>query len=265
MGSGHFLVAAIDRIERALTGYLSRRRLPAVAGELAALRAATVEALEPLADQVEIEDTQLLRRLIARRCVYGVDLNPTAVQLARLSIWIHTFVPGLPLSLLDHNLVRGNSLVGIGRIEEAKEKIEEGSLPLYPLDAEHLLGAAAEHLRRLARIADATPADLARARKAQQAALAAVAPAAAPPSATSGAGSALLDHEPFEVKKWESMKKNILTCEHSLTEAREVLALEFSLTQTDRDEQLPSGRQSKFANRVAWAKVYLLWSTSIPR
>jgi len=179
MGSGHFLVAAVDRIERALTGYLSRRRLPAVAEELATIRAAALEALGPLADQVEIEDTQLLRRLIARRCIYGVDLNPTAVQLARLSIWIHTFVPGLPLSLLDHGLVRGNSLVGIGRLDEVKEKIEEGSLPLFPIDAAHLLGAAAEPLRRLARLADATPSDLARARRAQEAALAAVAPAAA--------------------------------------------------------------------------------------
>jgi hypothetical protein len=179
MGSGHFLVAAIDRIERAFTGYLSRRRLPAVAAELAALRAAATEALGPLADQVEIEDTQLLRRLIARRCVYGVDLNPTAVQLARLSIWIHTFVPGLPLSLLDHTLVGGNSLVGIGRLDEVKDKLEEGSLPLFPLDAAQLLGEAAEPLRRLARLADATPSDLARARKAREAALAAVAPAAA--------------------------------------------------------------------------------------
>lgn len=179
MGSGHFLVAAIDRIERALTGYLSRRRLPAVAGELSSLRAAALDALGPLADQVEIEDTQLLRRLIARRSIYGADLNPTAVQLARLSVWIHTFVPGLPLSLLDHSLVRGNSLVGIGRLEEVKEKIAEGSLPLFPIDAAHLLGEAAEPLRRLARLADATPSDLARARKAQDAALAAVAPAAA--------------------------------------------------------------------------------------
>ncbi len=179
MGSGHFLVAAIDRIERALTGCLSRRRLPAVATELASLRAAALDALGPLADSVEIEDTQLLRRLIARRSIYGVDLNPTAVQLARLSVWIHTFVPGLPLSLLDHSLVRGNSLVGIGRLEEVKEKIEEGSLPLFPIDAEHLLGEAAEPLKRLGRLADATPTDLARARKAQDAALAAVAPAAA--------------------------------------------------------------------------------------
>ena len=94
MGSGHFLVAAIDHVERKLTGYLARRRLPAVAAELAILRQAALTALGPLADQVEIEDSQLLRRLIARRCIYGVDINATAVQLARLSIWIHTFVPG---------------------------------------------------------------------------------------------------------------------------------------------------------------------------
>jgi len=179
MGSGHFLVAAVDRIERALTGYLSRRRLPAVASELASLRAAALNALGPLADQAEIEDTQLLRRFIARRCIYGVDLNPTAVQLARLSIWIHTFVPGLPLSLLDHSLRRGNSLVGIGRLEEVKEKIEEGSGALFSIDAVRLLGEAAEPLKRLARLADATPSELARARKAQEAAIAAIAPASA--------------------------------------------------------------------------------------
>jgi hypothetical protein len=208
MGSGHFLVAAVDRIERALTGYLSRRRLPAVAAELSTLRAAANEALGPLADQVEIEDTQLLRRLIARRCIYGVDLNPTAVQLARLSIWIHTFVPGLPLSLLDHSLVRGNSLVGIGRLEEVKEKLEEGSLPLFPIDAASLLGAAAEPLKRLARLADATPSDLARARRAQEAALAAVAPAAALCDLVT---AARLSGEPVTVDlaKWDEVRDRL--------------------------------------------------------
>ena len=91
MGSGHFLVAAVDHIERALSDYLSRRKLPGVAHELAALRTAALEALGPLSEQVEIEDTQLLRRMIARRCIYGVDVNPTAVSLARLGVWIHTF------------------------------------------------------------------------------------------------------------------------------------------------------------------------------
>ena len=162
MGSGHFLVAAVDRIERGLTGYLSRRRLPAVVAELAQLRNAALDALGPLADQVEIEDTQLIRRLIARRCVYGVDLNPTAVQLARLSIWIHTFVPGLPLSLLDHSLVHGNSLVGIGQLEEIGKHVRA----FFQFDAAYLLGETRGPLERLARIADTTPADLARARRA---------------------------------------------------------------------------------------------------
>src|SRR5207253_5133340 len=97
MGSAHFLVAAVDRIERVFTDYLAKRLLPGVRGELQKLRAAAEKALGPAAETIEIEDTQLLRRLIARRCIYGVDLNPVAVDLARLSLWIHTFVPGLPL------------------------------------------------------------------------------------------------------------------------------------------------------------------------
>ena len=52
--------------------------------------------LGDLGDGVEIETGSLLRRQIARHCVYGVDKNRVAVELARLAIWVHTFVPGLP-------------------------------------------------------------------------------------------------------------------------------------------------------------------------
>jgi type II restriction/modification system DNA methylase subunit YeeA len=82
MGSGHFLVFAIDRIERAFTNYLAQRKLPVVSKELARLRESANAELGEMAAQVEIEDAQLIRRLIAKRCVYGVDYNPTAVQLA---------------------------------------------------------------------------------------------------------------------------------------------------------------------------------------
>ena len=64
----------------------------------------------------DIDDALLLRRQIARRCVYGIDINPLAVELSRLALWIHTFVPGLPMSALDHNLVCANSLTGIGSV-----------------------------------------------------------------------------------------------------------------------------------------------------
>lgn len=180
MGSGHFLVAAIDRLERALSAVLAnpRRKLPGVIAELATLRAAAESELKKLGldGTHQIEDSQLLRRLIARRCIYGVDLNPLAVDLARLSIWIHSFVPGLPLSLLDHSLVQGNALVGVATIEQLEQRFAASGTALFPVDAQNLLGDAAEPLKRLARLADATLKDIAVGREAMERARLAVGP-----------------------------------------------------------------------------------------
>lgn len=164
MGSGHFLVAAVDRIERRFSNYLAKRRLPGVANELERLRA---EALRQLGEDwagEPLEDTQLLRRQIARRCIFGVDLNPLAVELARLSIWIHTFVPGLPLSFLDQNLVVGNSLVGIATFDEANEILAGGG-DLFSLTATERLARARDPLERLAKLADATAAEVLQAKE----------------------------------------------------------------------------------------------------
>jgi hypothetical protein len=54
----------------------------------------------------------MIRRTIAERCLYGVDLNPMAVQLARLSLWLATLAADRPLSFLDHHLQAGDSLLG---------------------------------------------------------------------------------------------------------------------------------------------------------
>jgi hypothetical protein len=62
--------------------------------------------------EVTARDRATLRRTIAERCLYGVDLNPTAVQLARLSLWLTTLAADRPLTFLDHHLAAGNSLLG---------------------------------------------------------------------------------------------------------------------------------------------------------
>jgi hypothetical protein len=93
MGSGAFLVAAC--------------RYLAVAVEEALVR----EGQWHLHD-ITMRDRALLRRRIASCCLYGVDLNPMAVQLARLSLWLATLSANKPLSFLDHHLVAGNSLIG---------------------------------------------------------------------------------------------------------------------------------------------------------
>lgn len=228
MGSGHFLVAAVDHIERGYTQYLSRRPLSGVRAELARLRGSAADALGALAEQVEIEDTQLLRRLIARRCIYGVDLNPVAVTLARVSIWIHTFVPGLPLSLLDHNLICGNSLVGIGRVDEIRDLAEQqkaaSSLFLQGFDPQALVGEATEPLRKLARIADATAAEVKRARKAMQDARAKTAPAEALCDIVTACRMSQTKL-PIDLDQWDKLKATIVDSRHHREAKRTLAAL----------------------------------------
>jgi hypothetical protein len=92
MGSGHFLVEA--------TSFLGSQIVDAMQ-----------ETEEP---DASTEDTDILwaRREVVRHCIYGVDLNPLAVELAKVSLWLHTVTKDKPLSFLDHRLKCGNSIVG---------------------------------------------------------------------------------------------------------------------------------------------------------
>ena len=115
MGSGHFLVDALDVLTDRIAAFLAERPLAPVRAVLNQLRE-TVQAQArdlPAGVLEQIRDVDLLKRVVLKRSIYGVDLNPMAVELAKLALWLDAFVPGLPLSYLDHNLRRGNSLVGV--------------------------------------------------------------------------------------------------------------------------------------------------------
>ncbi|MEU4828584.1 hypothetical protein AB0H37_42610 [Actinomadura sp. NPDC023710] len=160
MGSGHFLVAAIDRIAIRFTSFVAEHPIPAVHDELTRLGNAARDALGDQAGNVEIEWSTLLRRQVARRCIYGLDLNLMAVELARLAVWIHTFVPGLPMSSLDHGLVRGNSLTGIGTIDEVLDVLDadtgSATISIFDEPIRDALETARSRLMRVARTAEAT-------------------------------------------------------------------------------------------------------------
>lgn len=91
MGSGHFLVGVVDFLAEQI------------------LYHPTTPLLEEGEEEKEIAHW---RRRVVERCVYGVDINPLAVELAKLSLWLHTVAYGKPLSFLDHHLRCGNSLIG---------------------------------------------------------------------------------------------------------------------------------------------------------
>lgn len=120
MGSGAFLVQACrwlaDRLVEAWSLAEGSGKTVSVDGE--ALDAPDTK--EPLPRDSEAR-TVIARRLIAERCLYGVDLNPLAVELAKLSIWLVTLAKGRPFGFLDHNLRCGDSLLGIHRLDQLTE------------------------------------------------------------------------------------------------------------------------------------------------
>jgi len=120
MGSGAFLVQACrwlsDRLVEAWTLAEAAGKTVSVDGEV--LEAEAVK--EPLPRDSEAR-TVIARRLIAERCLYGVDLNPLAVELAKLSIWLVTLAKGRPFGFLDHNLRSGDSLLGVHRLDQLTE------------------------------------------------------------------------------------------------------------------------------------------------
>jgi hypothetical protein len=100
-GSGHFLLAAARRIGK----------------ELARIRTGETEpGKEPL---------NLAIRDVIQNCIYGVDLNPLAVDLCKVALWIEGFYSGMPLNFLDHRIKCGNSLVGVLDLDVLKEGIPD--------------------------------------------------------------------------------------------------------------------------------------------
>ncbi|MBZ0141575.1 MAG: hypothetical protein K8H87_17670 [Pseudorhodoplanes sp.] len=123
MGSGHFLVSLVD--------YMADQVITAIAETETMVEWA--DYISPLADRIEgirntilgnaeerhwtvdpeqLDDRHIIRRMVLKRCVYGVDKNQMAVELAKVALWLHSFTVGAPLSFLDHHLRCGDSLFG---------------------------------------------------------------------------------------------------------------------------------------------------------
>jgi hypothetical protein len=164
MGSGHFLVEAVDYFTDQLINILNE--YPEHNPILEMLGKTRNSILENLQQQginidINLDDNQLLQRVVMKRCIYGVDLNPMAVELAKVSLWLHFFTIGAPLSFLDHHLRCGNSLIGTTAREAEANMIKEESGQLSLLTGPFVgLLRAAEIMRGVSTLSDATFAEV---------------------------------------------------------------------------------------------------------
>jgi IS1 family transposase len=119
-GSGHILLAAARRIGT----------------ELAIVRTGE-EQPSPAAFRAAVRD-------VVRHCIYGVDLNPLAVELCKVALWLEAHNPGEPLNFLDHHIKCGNAIVGFVRREELERGVPDEAFVTLPGDDKDI----AAHFRR---------------------------------------------------------------------------------------------------------------------
>lgn len=103
VGSGHFLLAAARKIAE----YMARVR----AGE----------------EQPPPDAYRKALREVIQHCIYGVDMNPMAVELCKVALWLESHSVGFPLTFLDHHIKCGNSLIGLDDLKRLDRGIPDGA------------------------------------------------------------------------------------------------------------------------------------------
>ena len=171
MGSGHFLVTAVDYLSDDIAGlvefapvvpeWLDGEYESPLVGRIASIRDDILRRAEEskwILDEAQLTDQAIIRRMVLKRCIYGVDKNPLTVELAKVSLWLHSFTVGAPLSFLDHHLRCGDSLIGL-RVTDAREDLRKlGGL----LTASALAGVetAADGMQLIEQMSDADVAEV---------------------------------------------------------------------------------------------------------
>ena len=137
MGSGHFLVTAVDVLSDAIADLIEsapdvpkawlKDYVSPLVERIAAIRRNILQRAKTskwVMDEAQLTDQAIIRRMVLKRCIYGVDKNPLTVELAKVSLWLHSFTVGAPLSFLDHHLRCGDALIGL-RVREATMDLQE--------------------------------------------------------------------------------------------------------------------------------------------
>jgi len=185
MGSGHFLVALVDdladRVLEAVTAaqqqvaeqrwaaHLAERGQPwqsPVVARIAHIRRSIKKQAQEhgwAVSDAQLDDRHIVRRMVLKKCVFGVDKNVMAVELAKTALWLHTFTVGAPLSFLDHHLKCGDSLHG-ERLAPVQEALNKLGTIFQKAELDRLELAA----RSLAQVADLTDVDIAEVKLSRQ-------------------------------------------------------------------------------------------------
>ncbi|MBX7491064.1 N-6 DNA methylase [Helicobacter sp. Faydin-H70] len=160
-GSGHFLVEALNQITQIIQEDFDA--FPALKKVYEEEKQAVQSNICAFIKGYEADESDILKRLLLKRVIFGVDLNPFSIELTKLSLWIDSFIFGTPLSFLEHHIKCGNALIGTSIGEFKKyfndlQKKQGGNLFISSFLEE--FQALGEVFNKLDSIKDTTEADI---------------------------------------------------------------------------------------------------------
>ncbi|ECK2942500.1 class I SAM-dependent DNA methyltransferase, partial [Campylobacter jejuni] len=127
-GSGHFLVGVLNAITHiVLSDFDHFTNLKELYEEE---KENILNHIKDFVQDYEVDESDILKRLLLKRIIYGVDLNPFSIELTKLSLWIDSFIFGTPLSFIEHHIKCGNALIN-SNLSDFKDLIKQNSSNLF--------------------------------------------------------------------------------------------------------------------------------------
>lgn len=164
-GSGHFLIETLNILTKIGLERLDNQEDVLLKQLLETEKATIVEHNKKVlrSAQFELDELTLLKRILLKKIIFGVDLNDFAIELTRLSLWLDTFILGTPLSFIEHHVKQGNALIGYTK-NELFENLQKNN-DLFANKLKEKINFLVEKLSVLSNLKDNTPQEVAQSKQ----------------------------------------------------------------------------------------------------
>lgn len=156
-GSGHFLIESLNAITKIVLE--SFDSFPSFKTLYEREKDNITQNITEYIKDYQIDESDIIKRLLLKRVIFGVDVNPFSIELSKLSLWIDSFIFGTPLSFLEHHIKCGNALIGTS-IADFKQNTLAKSKGLFLQDLDSKFNALQEVFYKLDSIKDSTEIDI---------------------------------------------------------------------------------------------------------
>lgn len=156
-GSGHFLIESLNAITKIVLE--SFDSFPSFKTLYEREKDNITQNITEYIPDYQIDESDIIKRLLLKRVIFGVDVNPFSIELSKLSLWIDSFIFGTPLSFLEHHIKCGNALIGTS-IADFKQNTLAKSKGLFLQDLDSKFNALQEVFYKLDSIKDSTEIDI---------------------------------------------------------------------------------------------------------